>query len=90
MIEIWTEFGRLKATNQRLADQVKTIKKYGWLSGFEILEINQQIHRQTQTPNTVTETINTEKPETPNQTLHDNDRYTAKTQTQILIQEEKN
>ena len=29
MIEIWTEFARFKTTNQRLADQVRTITKDG-------------------------------------------------------------
>ena len=79
MIEIWTEFGWFKITNQRFADQVRTIKKNGWFSNLEILEIHQQIYRQThqQTLNTVTETLNTGKPETPNQTLHDNDPYTT-------------
>ena len=46
-----------------------------------------QTHQQTSS--TVTETINTGKPETPNQTLHDNDSCTANTQTQTLTQEEK-
>ena len=89
MIEIWTEFGRFKATNQILADLVRTIIKNGWFSGLEILEIHQQIFRQThqQTPITVTETINTGKPETPNQTLHNNDSFIANTQTQTLTQE---
>ena len=40
-------------------------------------------------PNTITETLNTRKPKTPNQTLHDNDPYTANIQTQTLTQEEK-
>ena len=63
MIEIWTEFVRFKMTNQRLTDQVRTITKNGWFSDLEILEIHQQIYRQThqQTPNTVTETLNTRK-----------------------------
>ena len=75
MIEIWTEFGRFKATSQRLANQVRTITKNGWFSDLEILEIYSQIYKQThqQTSNTVPETLNTGKPETPNQTLHDND-----------------
>ena len=81
MREIWTGFGRFKTTNQRLADQVRTVTKNGWFSDLEILEIHQQIYKQTrqQTPNTVTETLNTGKPETSYQTLHDNDRYTANT-----------
>ena len=45
MIEIWTDFFRFKATNQRLSDQ-----------DLEILEIHQQIYKQThqQTSTTVT------------------------------------
>ena len=91
MIEIRTELGRFKATNQRLTNQVRTITKNSWFSDHEILEIHQQIYGQThqQTPTTVTETINTGKPETPNQTLRDNDSCTTNTQTQTLTQEEK-
>ena len=49
------------------------------------------IYRQThqQTSYAVTETLNTGKSETPYQTLHDNDSYTANTQMQTLTQEEK-
>ena len=63
MIEIWSEFGRFKATNQRLADQVRTILRNGWFSDLEIREIHQQIYRQTyqQTPIKVTEKLITEK-----------------------------
>ena len=91
MIEIWTEFGGFKATNQRIADQVWTIAKNGWFSDLEILEIHQQIYRQThqRTPTAVTETINTGKPETSNQTVHDNDPCAANTQTQTLAQDEE-
>ena len=91
MIEIWTEFGRFKATNQRLANQVRKITENGWFSDLEIPEIHQQIYRQTyrQTLNTVIETLNSEKPETPNQKLHDNGPCTTNTQTQTLTQEEK-
>ena len=91
MIEIWTEFSRFKATNQRLTDQFRTITKNGWFSDREIQKIPQQIYRQThqQTPTTVTETIKTGKPETPNQTLHDNESCTANTQMRTLTYEEK-
>ena len=91
MIEIWTDFARFKTTNQRLTDQVRTITKNCWFSDLEIWEIPQQIYRQThqQTLNTVTETLNTGKPETLYQTLHDNDPYTANTPTQTLTQEGK-
>ena len=69
MIEIWTEFARFKATNQSLADKVRTITKNGWFSDLEILEIHQQIYWQThqQTPYTVTEALNTATSETPSQ-----------------------
>ena len=91
MIKIWTKFVRFKATNQRLADQFRTITKNGWFFDLEILEIHQQIYRQThqQTPTTVTEAKNTGKPETPNQILRDNDSCTPNTQTRTLTQDEK-
>ena len=73
------------AINQRFADQVRIITKNGWFSDLEILEIDQQIYRQThQLTPTVTETMNTGKPDTPNQTLHDNNPCTANTQAQTL------
>ena len=40
MKEIWTEFCGFKATNQRLADQVRTITKISRFSDLEILEIH--------------------------------------------------
>ena len=93
MIEITTKFARFKTTNQRLAEQVRTIKNI-WFSNFEMLEIYQQIYKQTyqQTPNIVTETLNTGKLETlkQNQTLNDNGRNTENTTAQTLIQEGKN
>ena len=91
MIEIWTKFGWFKATNERITDQVRIITKNGWFSGLEILEIHQQIYRQTHqaTPTAVTETINTVKPETPNHTPHDYGWNTTNSQTQTLAQKEK-
>ena len=67
-VEIWTEFGKFKTTNQRLADQVRTITKNGWFYDLEILEIHQEIYRQAhqQTPITENQTINTGKSKTPN------------------------
>ena len=58
MIEIWTKFGRFKATNRRLADQVRIITKNGWFLDLEILKIHQEIYRQIhqQTPTTLTDT----------------------------------
>ena len=75
MIEIWIKFGRFKATNQKLVDQIKIIIKNVWFYDIEILEIHLQIYRQThqQTPYIVTETMNSGKPETFYQTLHDNE-----------------
>ena len=91
MIEIWREFIRYKITNQLLADQVRTTIKKGWISDVEIYKIHQQIFGQTNqlTPNTVTETQNKGKPETPYQTQYNNDRYTTNTPRQTLIQEVK-
>ena len=88
MIEIWTGFGRFKATNQKLADQVRTITKNGWFSDLEIrVKIYSQTHQQT--PNIVSETINKGKPETLNQTLHNNEPCSANIRTQTLTKEEK-
>ena len=57
MIEIWKECARFK-TSQRFASQVWTIIKKGWFSDFEILEIHQQINRESrqQEPNTIIDT----------------------------------
>ena len=87
-IEIWTVFGRFKATSQKLAGPARTIKKNGW---FCDLEIHEQICSQThlQTLITVTDTINTGKPETPHQTLHDRDSCIPHIQAQTVTQEEK-
>ena len=70
MMEIWVEFVWFKITNQRLTDQIMTIIKKSWFSDLEILEMHQQIYREIYQHvfNTVTETLNTEKPETPEQT----------------------
>ena len=91
MIDIWTGFGRFKATNHWLTDQVRTVTKTGWFSYFEGLEVHQQLYRQThqQTPCIVNETINTGKPETPYQTLHGNGLCYTNIQTQTLAQKEK-
>ena len=63
------EFARFKITNQRLADQVSTIIKKCQYTDFDILDLHPQIYREAchQAPNRVTETLNTEKPVTPNQ-----------------------
>ena len=85
MIEIWVEFARFKTISQRFAGQVRIQIKKVWFSDLEILEIHQQIHRETyqQAPNRVTETLNTEKPETSSQrrTLSNRVRNTITEQT---------
>ena len=55
MIEIWQECAKFQTTSQRLADQVRTIKK-GWFSVLELLEIHQKSNRQNY--NTVPDTSN--------------------------------
>ena len=46
MIEIWQECTSFQTTNQRLADQVRTIIKKGWFSDPEIQEIHQKINNE--------------------------------------------
>ena len=84
MIRICKECAIFKSINHRLPDQIRTITNNAWFSDLEILETHQQIHRQTHQPTsyTVTEKLNTGKPETPNQTLQYNDQYTANTKRQ--------
>ena len=47
MIEICTDFAKFKTANQRLTDQVRTIIKKCWFSDHKILELTQQIYRET-------------------------------------------
>ena len=47
MIKIWTKCERFSSTNQRFADQSRTIMKKGGFSDLKILEIYQQINRET-------------------------------------------
>ena len=49
MIETWQECASFQTTNQRLADQVRTIIKKGWFSDLEILEIHQKTQKQENT-----------------------------------------
>ena len=41
MREIWLQKGLFEITKQRLGDQVRQIKKKGWLTDVEIEEINE-------------------------------------------------
>ena len=70
---------------------VRIITNNGWFSHLEIQEILQQIYRQIhqQTLNTISEKLNTGKPENPHQTQHDNDQYTKNIQTNTLTLEEQ-
>ena len=65
MIEIWQECSNFRITSQRLADQVKTIKK-AWFSDLEIIEIHQKINNQ-QGNNTILDISNINKRKQPNQ-----------------------
>ena len=46
MIEIWQECSIIQATNQRLANQVRTKIKKVWFSDLEILELQQKINKE--------------------------------------------
>ena len=47
MIIIWVKFAAYKTTNQRFTYQALTVIKKGWFSELEVLEIHQQIYRET-------------------------------------------
>ena len=67
MIEIWQECAIFQTISQGLAEQVRMIIKEGWFSDLEILEIHQQINRESsqQDPNTIIDILkNTEKNKT--------------------------
>ena len=65
MIEIWQECASFQTTNQRLADQVRTIIiKKGWFSDLEILEIYQKTNKPDY--NTVPDTSSVVKQKQPN------------------------
>ena len=90
MIEIGVELARFKAANQ-----VWTIIKRGWFSNLKILEILQEIYRETchYTTSIVNEPLNTEMPETSHQKqrLSNNNQDTThpNTEEKILTQEGK-
>ena len=43
MMALWNDIGVYKINQQRLADQVRAIKRNGWLSDVEIEEIKRSI-----------------------------------------------
>ena len=65
MIEIWQECANFQTTNQRFADQVRTIVKKGWFSDLQVLEIHQKTHKENY--NTVPDTSNGVKQKQPNE-----------------------
>ena len=67
MIDIWTEFARFKTTDQRFADQVRTItKRISFLTLNTGKSINIFLGTNQKTPNTVTDILITGKLENPN------------------------
>ena len=63
MIEIWEKCNGFQTRSQKLADQVRMIIKKGWFSDTEILEIHQQINRESwhQVSYTIIDSPTTEK-----------------------------
>ena len=60
MIAIWQECASFQTTNQRLADQVRTVIKKSWFSNIEILEIHQKMNNEQDT-NTISDTPSIDK-----------------------------
>ena len=56
-------YATFQTISLRLTDQVWTIRKKGWFSDLEILEIHQKINRESnqQYPNTIIDTPNSEQ-----------------------------
>ena len=65
MIEIWQECARFQKTRQRLTQQIRTIRKKGWVSNLEILEIHQKISNE-QNCNKIPNTFGINKEKHPN------------------------
>ena len=66
MIEIWQECPSFQTTSQRLADQIRTIIKKVWFSGFEILKIHQKTNNK-QDSKTILDIPSSDKQEQSNQ-----------------------
>ena len=95
MREIWEGRARSEITNQKLADHAWTIIKKGWFSDLEILEIHQQIDKESYQENnyTVIEALNTEKQEHSNriETQNNSNRNaTHPNTTEKKLTQEKN
>ena len=46
MFRVWQEIGLFEATEQRLCDQLRAIRKNGWLSELEIDVIKRKISQE--------------------------------------------
>ena len=46
MFRVWQEIGLFEATEQRLRDQLRAIRKNGWLSELEIDVIKRKIRQE--------------------------------------------
>ena len=46
MFRVWQEIGLFEATEQRLGDQLRAIRKNGWLSELEIDVIKRKISQE--------------------------------------------
>ena len=65
MIESWQVCANFQTTSQRLADQIRTIIKKGWVSDLEIQKIHQKINIE-QNSKTVPGTSSINKRKQPN------------------------
>ena len=63
MIEIWAKSARFKIISQRLTNLARMILKNGWFEIVKIYQVNREYQQDTITR---TETLKTEKQETPN------------------------
>ena len=65
MIEICQELSNFQTTNQRLADQIRSIIKKGGFSDLEIREIHHKINDQQSGTNILPGTLNNSEPKQP-------------------------
>ena len=103
MIEIWQELSTFQTTNQRLADQVRTIIKKVWFSDLELLEIHQKTLKKSHNivPDTSTDVKQTQsnekEPQTsvnenatlPNATLQNNQEETLSQEQKVNLEHVK-
>ena len=95
MMEIWQELSIFQTTSQRLADQVRTIMKKGWLSELEIIEIHKKKINDQERKNTLPDTPNISKQKQPiqNEPTSENGNPTKPNTTQqnnLVLKQEQN